>query len=231
MDPNYEPGKFFLYRSCERGVFSVLYYDVKLYGQNVDEGAGNSFQVVLREDGSITIAYAAVSEKMDEIDLGDDDYKELALGFDFSYFGRTFDSVFVGSNGYLTFDEGDRSYSASTEQHHALFRISGLFTDLDPSDEDCTLRVYQDDNTFAVMCTNIRDYGQQDGPHNSFLVVLREDGSITFTVTESSLECDTADDMLYVTGFSKGRPLSGSVSFCLNKVTRAPGRQRAIMSA
>lgn len=249
LDPSDETAKFYVYRSSDRGVFSVLYYDVKQYSQS--EGARNRFQIVLRRDGSITFAYSAVTTNQNaigvglssqaalqhvdisagsggcapaqapfelfaaesrtdlgrsiitfdassnyqycvrdwdgwpvpyftsKIQLGDDAFEELALGFSFPYFGATYSSVFVGSNGYLTFGQGDTRYSASAAEHNALPRISALFTDLNPADEATTMYVYQRDGVFAVIYMNVKEYGQRSGDRNSFQVVLREDGSIT----------------------------------------------------
>jgi len=70
-----------------------------------------------------------------EIELGDDDYMLVRLGgaATVSIFGSVFGSFFVGSNGYITFAEGDADYSESLEDHFRTLRISILFNDLNPS--------------------------------------------------------------------------------------------------
>jgi hypothetical protein len=67
--------------------------------------------------------------------LGDDESATETIPFAFSYYGRSFTSVFVNSDGNLTFDEAD---SASTERGFARLlggppRVAPFFADLDPS--------------------------------------------------------------------------------------------------
>jgi hypothetical protein len=67
--------------------------------------------------------------------LTDDDSTSEAIPFAFTYYGRAFTSVFVNSDGNLTFDEAD---SASTQRGFARLlggppRVAPFFADLDPS--------------------------------------------------------------------------------------------------
>ncbi len=68
------------------------------------------------------------------IPLGDDDYQEIFLPFPFGYCGEEYNSVFVNSNGSLTFGAGSTLYS---ETASSLLsgppRIAGLWDDLNPS--------------------------------------------------------------------------------------------------
>lgn len=67
--------------------------------------------------------------------LGDDDSVAQTIAFPFEFYGRRFTSLFVNSDGNLTFEEGD---SASTERGldrlaSGAPRIAPFFADLDPS--------------------------------------------------------------------------------------------------
>jgi hypothetical protein len=67
--------------------------------------------------------------------LGDDDSVTEALSAPFDFYGRRFTSLFVNSDGNVTFEEGD---NASTERGLARLasgapRIAPFFADLDPS--------------------------------------------------------------------------------------------------
>jgi hypothetical protein len=67
--------------------------------------------------------------------LTDDDSAAEAIPFSFPYYGRSFSSLFVNSDGNLTFEEAD---SASTQRGFTRMlggppRISPFFADLDPS--------------------------------------------------------------------------------------------------
>jgi hypothetical protein len=71
--------------------------------------------------------------------LGDDDFAEIvpADGAVISFYGQTYDRFYLGSNGYITFSEGDEEYDGTIENHFLLPRISALFTDLTPPDSQC----------------------------------------------------------------------------------------------
>jgi hypothetical protein len=69
------------------------------------------------------------------VPLGDDDSAAQALAFPFAFYGRSFTSLFINSDGNLTFEEAD---NASTERGiHRLAsgppRVAPFFADLDPS--------------------------------------------------------------------------------------------------
>jgi len=67
--------------------------------------------------------------------LGDDDAAHVALpeNFTFPFYGQTYEDIFVGANGYITFDEADTNYMPDEESHFGKRRISALFTDVDTS--------------------------------------------------------------------------------------------------
>jgi len=69
------------------------------------------------------------------VTLGDDDSAAQTIAFPFDFYGRTFTSLFLNSDGNLTFEEADR---ASTERGITRLvsgapRIAPFFADLDPS--------------------------------------------------------------------------------------------------
>lgn len=66
---------------------------------------------------------------------GDDTATEVPLGFGFRYQGQTWNSVFVNSNGNLTFGAGDEDFSESVPELLAgPPRIAPLWDDLDATD-------------------------------------------------------------------------------------------------
>ncbi|MCH8334133.1 fibronectin type III domain-containing protein [Candidatus Sumerlaeota bacterium] len=68
------------------------------------------------------------------LSLGDDDSVRVEL-LDrkrVSLYGVSYDALYVGSNGYITFGAPDTDFSESLSDHFQLPRISGFFKDLDP---------------------------------------------------------------------------------------------------
>jgi len=95
--------------------------------------------------------------------LGDDDSKELffADGKTFTFLGTTYSSVWVGSNGYLTFGASDTGYFGSLFNHYGSQRISGLFTDLNPpgSSSASFVKYEQKANELVITFSDIKEYG------------------------------------------------------------------------
>lgn len=66
--------------------------------------------------------------------LGDDDFTSVPLPFTFPFYGGTYDAMFVGSNGYITFGSGDSSLGESiVDFENGPPRISLFWNDVNPS--------------------------------------------------------------------------------------------------
>lgn len=67
------------------------------------------------------------------VTLHDDDYYEIQLQNNtISLYGTSYDTFYIGSNGYITFVSGDTHYLEQFTEHFALPRIAALFDDLNP---------------------------------------------------------------------------------------------------
>ena len=109
------------------------------------------------------------------ISLGDDASESISLPFEFPFYGESWDSVYVGSNGYLTFGASDTGYNESIASHFSLPRISALFDDLNPSTGGVVS--YRDlGSRFAVSWVDVNEYGTSN--QNTFQVVLHATGEI-----------------------------------------------------
>jgi hypothetical protein len=91
--------------------------------------------------------------------LADDASAAEAIPFAFNYYGRSFSSVFINSDGNLTFDEAD---TASTQRGFARLlggppRVAPFFADLDPSTGG---RVFVDaaSDAFTVTWCGVRGF-------------------------------------------------------------------------
>jgi hypothetical protein len=128
----------------------------ELLASNDDGGSGLLSRLLLSVDKNIRLAVAvsafpdldfngdgaeggryvlSVKRYRGEVlDVGDETTTELPLGFDFPFQGRTWKSVFVNSNGNLTFGEGSLSFDETVERLLAgPPRIAPLWDDLDPT--------------------------------------------------------------------------------------------------
>ena len=111
--------------------------------------------------------------------FADDDTREVALPFAFPFFDRTFDRVFVNSDGNLTFGGGD---SASSPRRigrlvGGLPRIAPLLTDLDPS-AGGVVSTQASSDRFVVTWRDVPNF--ESTIKNTFEVVLSADGHIDF---------------------------------------------------
>lgn len=119
-----------------------------------------------------------------ELSLADDGWAEVGFtnGFEFTFFGVSYDRVFVGSNGYLTFGQGDTEWRTSLANHNRLPRVSVLYNDMSP-DEESTVSYVQTAEMFVVTYNNIKQFDQDDR-RSTFQVALMRDGSISMSYPE-----------------------------------------------
>jgi uncharacterized protein (TIGR03437 family) len=163
------------------------------------ELAGSSYDAATAEAGKL------VSR------LDDDDTEEVALPFEFPFWGKRHRSLFINSDGNLTFGSGDASV---TDRSLGRFtagppRIAGLFFDLDPTKARDGVRVTSGSNRFVVSWVQVPEY--QDvgtGVLQTFQIRLYPDGTIEIAYSE--VRTDDA-----VVGISPGNQPGGTslVSF------------------
>ena len=129
------------------------------------------------------------------LSLSDDSYAQVMLsGAQVCLFGVNYPSFFVGSNGYITFGNGDTAYSESLANHFKQPRISALFDDLNPNaGGDISWKQLSD--RVVVTFQNVREYSSTRLV--SFQIELFFDGPIRITY----LHVGIADGLV---GLSRG---------------------------
>jgi IPT/TIG domain-containing protein len=144
------------------------------------ETIGSSFgtSVALKDDDSIMITFIG--------------------GFSFPFFGTTYLSVFINSDGNLTFGQGD---NASTDRDLTRFnggppRIGGFFADLDPTAGRGGVFYNALPDRFVVTWNRIREFGGLT--ESSFQVTLFADG--TFELVYGGVSAASG-----IAGWSGGR--------------------------
>jgi len=113
------------------------------------------------------------------IPLGDDDYIAINLdGASINFFGTSYNTFYIGSNGYISFLSGDIRHFETLADHFDLPRISALFDDLDPSAGDL-ISWKQLDDRVVITFENVPEYGSSNT--NSFQIEMRFNGKIRIT--------------------------------------------------
>ncbi|MFQ5349802.1 MAG: hypothetical protein ACE5EG_05095, partial [Thermoanaerobaculia bacterium] len=135
-------------------------------------GAGTRAEVFL---GGVS------STRGDRIEIGDDASRTIDLPFPFTFYGTTYNRVFLNSDGNLTFNQAE---SASTPRSLGRFlegppRIALDFVDLDPNVTSGEAGVYLLEQAGMVRVTWLRvpQFGLSDS--NTMQVTLYPSGRIT----------------------------------------------------
>ncbi len=135
-----------------------------------------------------SIAFHA--ELGERIELGDDDSQSIPLDFDFPFFGRTHNEVWLNSDGNLTFDGPDASLSERDAARVLAGgpRICPLFADLDPSAPDAAVHAYRAADRLVVTWSSVPPYTPDgDGDPQTFQAALLAGGAIEFSYERVSL--------------------------------------------
>lgn len=115
--------------------------------------------------------------------LQDDDTKQVNFtsGFSFPLYGKTYTSVFINSDGNLTFTSGD---NASTQRDVLRVlsgppRLAGFFQDLNPQVRG-KVNVLQTATRFTVTWNDVTQYLNAGTNSNTFQINLYKNGNIDF---------------------------------------------------
>jgi hypothetical protein len=106
-------------------------------------------------------------------------YREILLqAAPFPFFGASYDALYIGTNGYITFVEGDTNSRVSAAAHVAeLPRIAPLWADLDPT-RDGDIYYNRLEGRHLITWNKV---GQaQSSGKSTFQAVLYDDGRIAF---------------------------------------------------
>jgi len=104
----------------------------------------------------------------------------LANDVNVLFYGESYDRFYIGSNGYITFGGGDIEYEASLENHFNMPRISGLFADLTPPDDQC-ISYKQLDDRVVVTYQDVLLFGDKDAKSSFQIELFYVDGTIRIT--------------------------------------------------
>ena len=182
-----------------------------MFTDSFDTGGNfRDISLTLRPNGSIA-GYEACRDTVNEfptnpnggtyLALGDDDYAEVVLadGKEVIFYGESYDRIYVGSNGYITFEDGDTEYNGTLENHFSLPRISGYFTDLTPATSQ-NISFKQLEDRVAVTFIDVPIFGDKTAKNSFQIEMFFVDGTIRMTWLKLA-------DVAGVAGISEGKGL------------------------
>lgn len=118
------------------------------------------------------------------ITLGDDDSEEVALDFDFPFNGSNYNTVWVNSNGNLTFGSGNVDWSETVGEFlNGQPRIAPLWEDLNPPAGGTVSQTCVSATETTVAYAAVPEFSNTGA--NTFSVTLRNDG--TFTIVYGAI--------------------------------------------
>jgi hypothetical protein len=182
----YDNGDIFMsYADWVDGIAGVSKGDGSTYAE-ISPSDNTAF---LFEPAMITVEVTEVDYAVSSIDYffeevtapivsGDDAYAEYTLPFSFGFYGETYDSVYVGTNGYITFTEGHTEYSG----------IEGLFLStpmIAAQAQDLVSTVFAiDHGTYVTFLWHGRQLGEAT-MRDLMMAQLHSDGTVYISIKET----------------------------------------------
>ncbi len=145
-----------------------------------------------------------------DLGLGEDSFATVALNQPFNFYGSDYSTMYVGSNGYITFDSGETEWTETYADHFSHVGISGHFDDYSPQLQG-SVTVLQLGDRVAVTWQDVTGY--QASNSNNFQIELFHDGRIHIT----HLSMDEVDGLV---GLSNGGGTPGD--FIAEDLSAAP---------
>jgi hypothetical protein len=157
------------------------------YAVNKDAGGPDGYGYVWidsDEPGGPTYSWVDISSTGTAITVGDDgSVGPLSLGFDFPFYGNSYNEIFISSNGILTFVSGNSNRLNMTIPSSGIPNnmIAMWWDDLDPPEAGDIYYYYDSANQrFIVSFVGIRRYQSPNGAGSlTFQAILQPNGQIT----------------------------------------------------
>ncbi len=161
------------------------------------------------------------------ITLTDDDSEQVAFtnGFNFKFYGATYTSVFINTDGNLTFKQPD-SASTARDVFRVLTgppRLAAFFQDLNPQARG-QVRVLQSASKFTVTWNDVSEFLNIGTNSNTFQINLFKNGNIEF-IYASRIESKAA-----VVGVCPGNTTFSNLKFVnYSNITTLPNVKSAVL--
>jgi hypothetical protein len=197
------------------GVYTAGGYYTNTLGPNIVTTGGGNAANVGQADGR-----------------NDDGFMALNLGFNVTFFGNTYNNLFINNNGNVSFGAGISSYIPSGPTGANQPIISPFFGDVDTRNLASGVVHYNlTSNQLVVTWDNVGWYGNHGTPTDSFQLVLRSDGyvvpagegSIGFfyqTMGWAATDTNQVAAAGFGDGAGNGETIQGSLASGLNQVVQ-----------
>lgn len=162
---------------------------------NVLDVNGRTFRFTPSGDGffggSESVAFdQSARESGVSLALDDDDAVRVDLPFSFPYFGESYDSIFVHSDGHMTFERTDVSTADRSLARAATGppRIAPMFVDLDPSRVAARVRAFLAGDRAVFTWDGVPQFTRAGtGARQVFQAEISSDGSVAFHYLTANL--------------------------------------------
>jgi Zn-dependent metalloprotease len=139
----------------------------------ISEGTGNTYDVQ-------SVAFTWENTTNSTGLTGDDQTKLFSLPFTFKFYGKNYNSVYVCTNGFLSFTSNSNKYRPdpipNTNNPNAM--IAPFWRDLNPAAGGGSITYSSSSSKFIITWNNIKNYRNSD--RQTFQVVLYSNGVIEF---------------------------------------------------
>ncbi|MBD3348116.1 MAG: T9SS type A sorting domain-containing protein, partial [Candidatus Eisenbacteria bacterium] len=167
------------------------------------------------EPGGPQFSWNDISSSGTLINLADDSYQEIALPFEFPFYGASHFFVRIASNGILVFGTGGNESSNASIPDTASPDgfVAPFWDDLDPgAGGQVHLDWVEESNEFIVQYTGVPRAGAP-GSSMTFQVILGDDGSIRYQYLEMTGDLESATIGIESHSGAVGLPIACSTSY------------------
>jgi hypothetical protein len=161
------------------------------------------------------------------ITLSDDDSEQINFtnGFNFKFYSATYNSIFINSDGNLTFKQPDNA-STARDVFRMLTgppRVAPFFQDLNPASHG-QVRVLQSSTKFTVTWNEVSEFLNTGSNSNTFQVNLFKNGNIEF------IFATRMDTRAGIVGICPGNTTFSNLKFVnYSNITTLPNVKSAVM--
>ena len=183
---------FYSFSGLRFGNYTVAEQQQPRWNQTYPFAYEYQWQDSQQPDG-ITYDWIDISEVGTELSLGDDEAAEVALPFDFSFYGEVNDTVTISSNGYLTFSDLGTEYDNRpiTNTYNFSNFIAPFWDDLNPDHRGSIYHYYDaTGDRFIVQYQDVARYEVEGSL--TFQTILNSDGSIVYQYNDLNATVDSA---------------------------------------